>query len=100
MKASDGSGYYTSRSARLLKDFDKTASMMKDSLVDRHGADLTNKLVRDARQEYERIIPQIPYIRGAQARALNSFLLITAQEVALFKDMKKRGKTPGEAWEV
>ena len=31
---------------------------------------------------------------------LNSFLLVTAQELALYKAMKKQGKTAGEAWEI
>lgn len=88
MKATEGSGYYTSRSAKLLIDFDKTAGLMKNYLVDRYDSDLADKLYRNARFEYEGIIPQIPYIGGLQARALNSFLLITAQEVAVYKAMK------------
>ncbi len=31
---------------------------------------------------------------------MNSFLRITAQELALYKAMKKQGKTAGEAWEI
>lgn len=100
MKTMNKQGYYTSRSAKLLRDFDKTASLMEDYLVDRYGSDLAAKLYTETRQEYERIIPQIPYIEGVQAKPLNSFLLITAQEVAVYKAMKKHGKTPGEAWEV
>lgn len=100
MKATEADGYYTSKSTKLLKDFDKTANLMKDYLVDMYGSELADKLYKDARQEYEGIIPQIPHIKGAQAGALNSFLLITAQEVAVYKAMKKHGKTPGAAWEV
>jgi hypothetical protein len=55
---------------------------------------------RDARQAYQAIIPQMPYIEGAKARLLNSFLRITAQEVAVYKAIKKDGKTLGEAWEI
>jgi hypothetical protein len=100
MRETEGLGYYTPRSAKLLKDFDRTAILIKDFTLDMYGSDLADELYRDARKEYEGIIPQIPYIEGAQARALNSFLLITAQEVAVYKAMKKYGKTLEETWEV
>ena len=92
--------YYTSRKPKLLKDFDKTANLVKDFVVSSYGSDFADTLSRDARQEYEVLIPQIPHIGGIRGGALNSFLLITAQELALYKAMKKHGKTAGEAWEI
>jgi len=50
------------------------------------------------RQEYEALIPQIPHIEGIRAAPLNTFLVISAQELAVYKAMKKEGKTAGEAW--
>jgi hypothetical protein len=73
---------------------------MQAYLVQRYGEEFSDILYREARQEYEDLIPEIPYIEGARARALNSFLLITAQELAVYRAMKKRGKGPGEAWEI
>lgn len=92
--------YYASRKSKLLKDFDKTATLLEDYLVGRYGKAPADELHRQTRQEYERIIPQIPHIKGVRARALNSFLLITAQELAVFRIMKRHGKTPPEAWEI
>jgi len=77
-----------------------TSALIKASLVSRYGKEFTNTLQSEARQEYEKLIPEIPYIRGSRARMLNSFLLITAQELAAYKAMKKHFKPPGEAWEV
>jgi len=57
-------------------------------------------LQREVRQEYEKLVPEIPYIKGVRARTLNTFLLITAQELAAYKAMKKHGKPPAEAWEL
>jgi hypothetical protein len=94
------SNYYISRRSKLLKDFDKTANLMQAYLVQRYGGELSDILYRETRQEYEDLIPEIPYIEGARARALNSFLLITAQELAVYRAMKKHGKGPGEAWEM
>ena len=93
-------GYYTSRKQKLLRDFDKTAGLVKNFVISNHGLDFTDALYSDARQEYEALIPQIPHLEGMRGGALNSFLRITAQEVALYKAMKKHGKTPGEAWEI
>ena len=93
-------GYYNFRREKLLKNFDQTFALIKDSLVARYGAELANELRREAHKEYENLIPEIPYISGIRARMFNIFLLITAQELAVFKAMKKRGKTPTQAWEI
>ncbi|MHC4193224.1 MAG: L-2-amino-thiazoline-4-carboxylic acid hydrolase [Planctomycetota bacterium] len=92
--------YYASRKSKLLKDFDRTAALLEHYLVGRYGKNLADELHRQTRQEYERIIPQIPHIKGLRARALNSFLLITAQELAVYRIMNRHGKTAPEAWEV
>lgn len=92
--------YYASRKPKLLKDFDKTASLVKDSVVSNYGADFADTLYREARQAYEALIPQMPHIKGFRGSPLNSFLRITAQELAVYKAMKKHGKTAGEAWEI
>ncbi|MHC4751820.1 MAG: hypothetical protein ACYTFW_18340, partial [Planctomycetota bacterium] len=77
--------YYTSKKSRLLKDFDKTADLMQDYLIKRYGGEFADSLCKQTRQEYEELIPEIPYIEGPRARALNSFLLITAQELAVYR---------------
>lgn len=91
---------YNHQTSRLLKDFDTTSNLMRDYLMESCGQDLAGTIIQDARQEYEQIIPVVPFIEGMHARALNSFLLITAQEVAAYKAMKKNGKGPSEAWEI
>lgn len=92
--------HYTSQKYKLLHDFDQTAQLVMGLVAKRYDSERAARLYRDARQEYEAIIPQVPYIAGARAKPLNAFLRITAQEVAVYKAMKKDGKTPGEAWEV
>ena len=93
-------GYYNSRQGKLLKDFDRTSALIKDSLVKRYGEEFAKILRRDVRQEYEKLIPEIPYIQGLRGKIFNSFLLITAQELATYKAMKKQGKSATEAWEL
>lgn len=93
-------GYYTSRKQQLLKDFGKTADLVRNFVISNYGLDFADALYLAARQEYETLIPQIPHLEGMRGGALNSFLRITAQEIALYKAMKKQGKTPAAAWEI
>jgi hypothetical protein len=92
--------HYTPHKAELLRDFGHTADLVKDAVVSRYGKDMTETLYNDIREEYERLIPHIPHIEGVRARALNTFLLIAAQELAVYKGMKQHGKTAGEAWDI
>jgi hypothetical protein len=92
--------YYASKKFKLLKNFDITVGLMQDYLVGCYGKEFAETLSNEVRQEYENLIPKVPHIEGMRARALNSFLLITAQEVAVYKAMKKHGKGPSEAWEI
>ena len=93
-------GYYSSRQEKLLKDFDSTSALIKGWLVERYTKEFASTLQREVRREYEKLIPEIPYIPGPRAGMLNSFLRITAQELAVYRAMKKHGKLPGEAWEL
>ena len=92
--------YYESQKSKMLKGFDKTANLIKDHVATRYGIDFADNLHREARQEYEVLVPLIPYIEERRGAALNSFLLITAQELALYKAMKKHGKSASETWEI
>lgn len=92
--------YYASRKTKLLKDFDKTAELVRDFVISSYGSDFTDMLYREIRREYAALIPQIPRIKGFRGGPLNTFLVITAQELAVYRVMKKYGKTAGEAWEI
>lgn len=93
-------GYYTPRKEKLLRDFDITSALMRGSLIARYDEDFANTLQRGARQHYGELIPEIPYIKGPRARMLNTFLFISAQELAVYKAMTEHGKSPGEVWEL
>ncbi len=93
-------GYYTSRKEKLLRDFEASCALLRTSLVARYGEELANSLETKAHQQYEELIPDIPYIRGPRAKLLNNFLVISAQELAVYKAVAQQGKPPGEAWEL
>ena len=47
---------------KLLKDFDKTAVLMRDYILQHYGGEFTDILYRETLQAYEELIPGIPHI--------------------------------------
>ncbi len=92
-------GYYSSRKKKLLKDFDRICSLTIHPMTVRYGEDYSSTLLKDIRDEYKKLIPEIPFIKGMRSRFLNTFLIVTAQELAVYKAMQNYGKPPSEAWE-
>ena len=93
-------GHYTSIKTKLLKDYENTADAVEPFLTEQYGLEQIQTLIAEATREFEKLIPEIPFINTPRGRAFNGFLLITAQELAAFKAMSKHGKTPAEVWEV
>ena len=91
-------GYYISKKSKLLKSFDRSANLVRSTVVSTYGESLADTVIRDARREYEKLIPLLPPVDGAPT--LRSFLIIAAQELAVFRAMTNHGKTAGEAWEI
>jgi hypothetical protein len=91
-------GYYIPYKDKLLNDFDKTALLIKDWAIDQFGEEFALIAGTNIRKEYEILIPEIPYILGWRSGFLNSFLLITAQELAAYKALTKLGRSPEEVW--
>ena len=98
--ATQSTGFYTSQKPKLLSAFDETANLVRDFVELVYGVELAATLHQEALREYEKLIPDIPHLKGSLTGQLNSFLMITAQEVAVWKAMKKHGLTPAEAWEI
>jgi hypothetical protein len=88
------------RSERLLRDFDRTARLVRPFVAARFGEEQADALTRDAREQYEAIIPKVSWVRGRRAPVMNAFLRGTAQEIAVYKAVEARGGTAAEAWEV
>lgn len=90
--------YYIKQKSKLLKDFDKTIKRVRPVFIDRYGEKLTNDLVNEVRQEYELLIPQLPYIGGKQP--FTQFLIASAWYLALYRVLKAHGKTVEETGEL
>ena len=82
---------YVSRKSRLLKDFDKSVARAKRVLISRYGEEQTNTLIRESRQDYEALIPQIPYIGDKSPFLI--FLLPTSRYLAIYRALQRQGWT-------
>lgn len=92
--------YSVSQKAKLMKKFDKTAALIEDYVIKKYGNDFAGEIYSQTRQEYEKIIPEIPHVKGIRGSMLNSFLIISAQELAVYRAMKKHNKSPAQAWGI
>lgn len=93
-------GYNATQRGRLLKDFDRTCALMDATLVNKYGAANARQMQAAVRNEYKALTPEIPRLTGFRTRMLNAFLVITAQELAAYKGLKKLGLLPGEIWQI
>jgi len=80
---------YVPQKSRLLKDFDKMVARVKRVLISRYGEEPAKALIGESRQEYEALMPQIPYI-GEKSPML-IFLLPTSRWLAVYRALQKRG---------
>ena len=90
--------YYTSRTSKLLKEFDKSVSRVKGVFVSRYGGGSTDTMIGEARQEYEALIPQLPYIGGKQP--FTQFIISTAWFLAMYRVLKRHGETIEEIGKI
>jgi hypothetical protein len=92
------SDYYSSQSARLLKEFDQSVSRVREAFVCRYGEEPANTMIREARQEYEALIPELPYL-GAK-EPFTRFIISTGWYLALYRVLKRHGGTVEEAGQL
>ncbi len=91
-------GAYLSRKSKLMRDFDKMAARIKPGLLSRYGEEQIQDLIRESRQEYEALIPQIPFI-GEKSPFL-IFLLPTSRYLAVYRVLRRQHRPVEEAGEM
>ncbi|MCK5062235.1 L-2-amino-thiazoline-4-carboxylic acid hydrolase [Candidatus Parcubacteria bacterium] len=91
--------YYISRKKKLLKDFDKTVKCLKKTMVIHYDDNFIDIIIRETRQKYESLIPELPYIGGSK-NPLTESLMVSARALALYKVMKNHNKTANEIGKI
>jgi hypothetical protein len=79
--------------------FDQVAKRISLVIVRRYGSQFADTVAVEARQEYEALIPQLPYLGGA--RNFDTFLIIAAAMfLAFYKPLTARGRPVEEIGDV
>jgi hypothetical protein len=87
--------YYTSRKDSLMRDFDKASKILEQVLTVRYGAEPASTIRKETRQEFEALIPQLPYIGGKKNRHTRS-VIGTSYGLALYRALTARAKSVDE----
>lgn len=74
-----------------MRGFDWTAARIRPIAVRRYSERLTDVLAVEARQEFEALIPQLPYIGGGQ-NPHTALIVGAAMFLALYRPLKARGR--------
>ena len=90
--------YYISRKQKLLTDFNKASALIRNSIVSRYGEKFADMLIKEVRNEFITLIPKIPFT--GISLTLRLFLIISTQELSVYKVMKNHGKNVAESWEI
>jgi hypothetical protein len=93
--------FYISRKSKLLKSFDKIANKYGvKCLRESYGDDFAQIVVKETHQEYERIIPELPYIGRLWENYFAFIVPITGWLFAFYRVMESRDKTAEEVMKV
>jgi hypothetical protein len=92
MNEANGRGYYEARRGKLLRGFDRFAKRAEGRLAERYDADFAAAVRGDARAEFERILPEIPYI-GGRKNIFTPVMVVNGWGISLYRAMAARGKT-------
>ena len=94
-----GREYYLSRKSEILAQFNAHAEAWRPFLASRYGDEFADAVLREAREQYEALIPEIPYI-GGDENPMTRHLVRSTTSLVLYKVMKARGKTAEEVGEI
>jgi hypothetical protein len=91
--------YYLSRKNKLLKAFRQYSKCVEPILSKRYGQELSAGILREARNEYETLVPQIPYIGGSHNH-MTQDLTESVQMLAFLRVLRRRGVTAQQCCEI
>jgi hypothetical protein len=93
------SGYYVTQKTKLLTDFQENFVKFGRSIMISHfGDDLADTILKETYQEYEALIPRIPYNGENDIGATK--LIESTWSLALYRVLKMHGKTVEEAGQI
>ena len=91
--------YYIKQKPKLMEQFDKFLRITKDILVKKYSDFKAEELINQMRDEYERIIPEIPYI-GGKKNLYTSMLVEGVATLPIILILEKEGLSYREIGEI
>jgi len=91
--------YYTAQTNKLLRDFDKMAKRCRKVLASHLGGEAPDEIIREARKEFQRLIPEIPYI-GGKKNGFTTVMIGCTMLLALYRVLKTQGKRVEEMGKI
>jgi hypothetical protein len=89
------STYYVSRAPKLLRSFDRFSKRLRRSLAESHGEVFARETIAATRAEFQRIIPELPYV-GGRKNIFSPIIVANGWLIAFYRAMASRGKTAEE----
>lgn len=91
--------YYVIRKPEFLKRFDDESQYWRPVIVSRFGEKFADTVLREAHEEFDVLIPQMPYI-GGDENHLTGSLVESVRYLAFFRAMKKQGRKAEETGKI
>jgi len=82
--------YYIKRKGKLMNNFDKQLAILSTLLRKKFDEAKVDEMLSQMKAEYEKIIPEIPYIGGAK-NAMTILLIGGMADLAIFRILEKEG---------
>ena len=86
---------YLTRKKQLMRTFDKLLARVEPAVIAWLGKEQANRFMQEARQEYEELIPRIPFIGNNPL--LLSFFFPTSRYLAVYRALLRQGRTVEDA---
>jgi hypothetical protein len=99
VKRPQGNNHYLSKKSELLKGHDKGTKSLRKLLAPHFDDDHTNTILMEAHQEFESIIPEIPYIGGDENFNTKN-LIMASSLLATYRVLKAHGKSVEEIGKI
>ena len=91
--------YYVRNKARLLRDHRRLTTIGQKIMTARYEPDFVAAVICESLAEFERLLPELPYIGGDQ-NPLTGNLVFSASALAFYRVMKRYGRTVEETGEL
>ena len=83
--------YYIKNKVKLMKDFSKYISSIRRLLAEKFEDAKLDKIIEQMTEEFESLIPKIPYIGGDKNFFLTSVMIQDISNLAIFWTLEKEG---------